>query len=330
MKKLVNWLVALARSAVAASVVLAAGHAAATGFPDRPIRLVVGFPPGGGADYVARQVAKELGDAFGQSVVVDNKPGANGIIAAAEVARANADGHTLLLGVTATQSINPNLYPKLPYDPVRDFTPVTEVGFTPLVLVINPKLAPRTVGEFISYVKQHDGPVSFASAGNGNITHMAAELFIQSTGATKLSHVPYKGSSQAITDLLGGQVAAYFDTLPSSLPFINNGQLQALGLTSATRSSAAPQLPTIQESGVPGYEATAWFGLFGPAKMPPEVTRKLYETLRAAFARADARKAMASRGVELVVDEPERFGEMLRSDVARWKRVTAEAGITLQ
>lgn len=311
----------------------AAACAAAAGYPEKPIRLVVGFPAGGGADYVARQVAKELGDAFGQAVVVDNKPGANGIIAASEVARATADGHTLLLGVTATQSINPNLYPKLPYDPVRDFTPVTEVGFTPLVLVINPKLPAKSVGEFIAYVKQHDGPVSYASAGNGNITHMAAELFVQSSGASQLSHVPYKGSSQAITDLLGGQVAAYFDTLPSSMPFIQSGQLRALGLTSATRSSALPQLPTIQESGVPGmssYEATAWFGLFGPAKMPAEVTRKLYEALRTAFNRPEARNAMAGRGIELVVDEPAHFGEMLREDVERWKRVTTNAGISLQ
>ncbi len=304
--------------------------AAAAGFPERPIRLIVGFTPGGGADYVARQVAKELGDAFGQPVVVDNKPGANGIIAATEVARAPADGYTLLLGVTATQSINPNLYPKLPYDPLRDFTPVTEVGFTPLVLVVNPKLPAKSVGEFIGYVKQSSVPVSYASAGNGNITHMAAELFVQSSGASQLSHVPYKGSSQAITDLLGGQVAAYFDTLPSSMPFIQSGQLRALGLTSATRSSALPQLPTIQESGVSGYEATAWFGLFGPAKMPAEVTRRLYEALRTAFNRPETRSAMAGRGIELVVDEPAHFGEMLREDVERWKRVTTNAGISLQ
>ena len=306
----------------------APAHAA--GYPDKPIRLVVGFPPGGGADFVARQVAKNLSDQLGQSVMVENKPGANGIIAASEVARAPADGYTLLLGVTATQSINPALYPKLPYDPVRDFTPVTEVGFTPLVLVVNPKLPVKSVSEFISFVKQHDGPVTYASAGNGNITHMAAELFIQSAGVQKLQHIPYKGSSQAITDLLGGQVSAYFDTLPSSMPFITSGQLRALGLTSAERSSAVPQIPTIKESGGSGYEATAWFGVFGPAKMPSQISNRLYQALRASFEGAEAKQAMASRGIELVVDEPAHFGQMLKDDVVRWKNVTSKAGITLE
>lgn len=304
--------------------------AAAAGYPEKPIRLVVGFPAGGGADFVARQVAKNLSDQLAQGVIVENKPGANGIIAATEVGRAAADGYTLLLGVTATQSINPALYPKLPYDPVRDFTPVTEVGFTPLVLVVNPKLPVKTISEFVSFVKQHDGPVTYASAGNGNITHMAGELFIQSTGAQKLQHIPYKGSSQAITDLLGGQVSAYFDTLPSSMPFITSGQLRALGITSAERSSAVPQIPTIRESGVSGYEATAWFGVFGPAKMPAEISNSLYQALRTSFAGAEAKQAMASRGIELVVDEPTHFNEMLKDDVVRWKNVTSKAGITLE
>jgi tripartite-type tricarboxylate transporter receptor subunit TctC len=306
------------------------GVAFAAGYPERPIRLVVGFPAGGGADFVARQVAKNMSDQLGQGVMVENKPGANGIIAATEVARAPADGYTLLLGVTATQSINPALYPKLPYDPVRDFTPVTEVGFTPLVLVVNPKLPVKTLSEFVKFVKEHDGPVTYASAGNGNITHMAGELFIQSTGAKKLQHIPYKGSSQAITDLLGGQVSAYFDTLPSSMPFITSGQLRALGLTSAERSSAVPQIPTIKESGVSGYEATAWFGVFGPAKMPAEISNRLYQALRMSFAGTEAKQAMASRGIELVVDEPAHFNKMLKDDVVRWKNVTSKAGITLE
>ncbi|MET0542696.1 MAG: tripartite tricarboxylate transporter substrate binding protein [Variovorax sp.] len=304
--------------------------AQSAGYPEKPIRLVVGFPAGGGADYVARQVAKNLSELLGQGVLVENKPGANGIIAATDVARAPADGYTLLLGVTATQSINPALYSKLPYDPLRDFTPITEVGFTPLVLVVNPKLPVRTVPEFIAYVKQNEGSLSFASAGNGNITHMAAELFIQSTGIQKLQHVPYKGSSQAITDLMGGQVTAYFDTLPSSMPFITSGQLRALGVSGGERSAAVPQVPTIQEAGVAGYEATAWFGLFGPAKMPAEVTNKLYQALRTSFAGTEAKQQMASRGIELVVDEPAHFGQMLKEDVARWKNVTTKAGITLE
>lgn len=298
-------------------------------YPERPIRLVVGFPPGGGADYVARQVAAALTQSLGQTVVVDNKAGANGTIAATEVARAPADGYTLLLGVTATHSISPALDPKLPYDSLRDFTPVTDVGFTPLVLVVNPQTPVRSVSEFIRYANDGANQVTYASAGNGNITHMAAELFILSTGIAKPTHVPYRGSSPAITDLLGGRVTAYFDTLPSSLPFIQSGQLRALAVTSATRSPAAPNLPTMQEAGVQDYEATAWFGVFGPAKLSPEITNRLYESLRKALSGAEATQQMNSRGVELVLDSPASFRSMLEADLVRWRRVTEKAQIKL-
>jgi tripartite-type tricarboxylate transporter receptor subunit TctC len=311
--------------AIAASTFAAHG----AGYPDRAIRLVVGFPPGGGADYVARQVAKNLTQALGQNVVVENKPGANGIIATTFVAHAAPDGYTLLLGVTATQSINPNLYSTLPYDPVRDFTPVSNIGFTPLVLVVNPNLPVKNVPDFVQYVKAHKGPVYFASAGNGNITHMAAELFILSTGTSKLSHIPYKGSSPAITDMLGGRVSAYFDTLPSSMPFIRSGQLHALGVTSAQRATALPDLPTIQEQGVAGYEATAWFGVFGPASMDPAITNRLYEALHGSFDTPDARKLMENQGIEVVTDKPEHFNAMLKADVKRWHTVTTQAHIKL-
>ena len=301
-------------------------HAAET---DGPIRLLVGFPPGGGADFVARQVARYLTDELKQTVVVENKPGANGIIAATEAAHAAPDGRTLLLGVTATQSINPNLYSKLPYDPIHDFTPISNVGYTPLVLVVSPSLPVKSVPDFVNYVKQNNGPVYFASAGNGNITHMAAELFILSTGASKLSHIPYKGSSPAITDLLGGRVSAYFDTLPSSMPFIKSGQLHALGVTSPHRASALENVPTIQEQGVPGYEATAWFGVFGPNGLKPEVTQRLYQALHHAFSQPQARQVMANQGLEVDIDTPQHFGEMLKADVARWHKVTSEAHIKL-
>jgi len=301
-------------------------HAAET---DGPIRLLVGFPPGGGADFVARQVARYLTDELKQTVVVENKPGANGIIAATEAAHAAPDGHTLLLGVTATQSINPNLYSKLPYDPIHDFTPISNVGYTPLVLVVSPSMPVKSVPDFVNYVKQNNGPVYFASAGNGNITHMAAELFILSTGTSKLSHIPYKGSSPAITDLLGGRVSAYFDTLPSSMPFIKSGQLHALGVTSPHRASALENVPTIQEQGVPGYEATAWFGVFGPRGLKPELAQRLYQALHHAFSQPQARQVMANQGLEVDIDTPQHFGEMLKADVARWHKVTAEAHIKL-
>ena len=317
------------RLGAALAIVACSFAAHGAGYPDRPIRLLVGFPPGGGADYVARAVAKNLTQTLHQNVVVENKPGANGIIATTEVAHAPPDGYTLLLGVTATQSINPNLYSTLPYDPVRDFTPVSNIGFTPLVLVVNPKLPVKNVADFVQYVKDHQGPVYFASAGNGNITHMAAELFILSTGAKQLSHIPYKGSSPAISDLLASRVSAYFDTLPSSMPFIRSGQLHALGVTSAQRANALPDLPTIQEQGVAGYEATAWFGVFGPGTMSPAITQRLYEALHSAFDTPNARKLMENQGIEVVTDTPRHFDAMLKADVKRWHTVTTQAHIKL-
>lgn len=301
----------------------------AAGFPERPIRLIVGFPAGGGADFVARQVATSLGQALGASVVVDNKPGANGSIAASDVARAPADGYTLLLGVTASQSISPALSQKLPYDVARDFTPITEVGFTPLVLVVSPTMPVKTPADFIRFVANAPDKVTYGSAGIGNITHMAGELFSQSTGAVKLTHVPYKGSAQVITDLLGGHVAAYFDTLPSSLPFIKSGQLRAVGLTSRERSIAAPDIPTMEESGVANYEATAWYGVFGPAKLPEELTARLNAALSKGLGTPEARQSMVSRGVEPVLDSPEHFRAKLEADLMRWREVTRKAKITL-
>jgi len=323
-------LAASLRSVLATSMLcLAAASSSAAGYPERPIKLVVGFPPGGGADFVARQVAQNLGQALGTSVVVDNKPGANGTIAAAEVARAPADGYTLLLGVTASQSISPVLSPKLPYDPLRDFTPITQVGYTPLVLVVNPKLPVKTVGEFIKYVNASSEPVTYGSAGNGNITHMTAELFVQSTGATKMRHVPYKGSNQVITDLLGGHIVAYFDTLPSSLPFIKNGQLRPLAITSRERAGAAKDIPTMQEAGVANFDATTWFGVFAPAKLNPELAERLCEALRKSMGTPESRHAMTMRGVDPVLDPPAHFQSELEADLARWREVTRKAKITL-
>jgi tripartite-type tricarboxylate transporter receptor subunit TctC len=322
-------LAATFRKLVSASLVFAAAAASAAGYPERPIRLIVGFPPGGGADFAARQVAENLTHAFGVSVVVDNRPGANGTIAAGEVARAPADGYTLLLGVTASQSIAPVLMSKLPYDALRDFTPITEIGYTPLVLVVNPKTPAKNVNEFLKYVASSSESVPYGSAGNGNITHMTAELFIQSTGATKLKHIPYKGSNQVITDLLGGHITAYFDTLPSSLPFIRNGQLRALAVTSRERAAAAPEIPTMREAGVQNYEATTWFGVFAPAKLSPELTTQIYEALRKSMTTPEARKGMTSRGLEPVLNTPAQFQTELEADLSRWRDVTRKAKISL-
>lgn len=316
----------LAAMAALTVLTLNVAHAA---YPERPIRLVVGFPPGGGADFIARQVAQSLGPALGGTVVVDNKPGANGTLAAADVARQPPDGYTLLLGVTASQSISPVLGPRLPYDALRDFTPITQVGYTPLVLVVNPKLPARTVPEFLRHVNASAEALPYGSAGVGNITHMVAELFVQSTGTTKLRHVPYKGSSQVITDLIGGHVGAYFDTLPSALPFIQSGQLRALGVSSRERAGAAPDIPTLQESGVADFHATTWFGVLGPAKLPPELAERLSAALRKALGTPEAKQGLTQRGVEPVLDTPARFATELEADLARWREVVRKAKITL-
>jgi tripartite-type tricarboxylate transporter receptor subunit TctC len=320
----------LRRALTTGLLCFAAAAASAAGYPERPIRLVVGFPAGGGADFIARQVAQNLGQVLGTSVVVDNKAGANGTLAAAEVARSPADGYTLLLGVTASQSISPVLSPKLAYDPLRDFTPITQVGFTPLVLVVNPKTPVKTVGEFIKYVNASSESVTYGSAGTGNITHMVAELFVQSTGTTKLRHIPYKGSSQVITDLIGGHIGAYFDTLPSSLPLIKSGQLRALAVTSSERAGAAPDIPTMHEAGVTNYHATTWFGVLGPAKLSPEVAERISEALRKSMGTPEGRQALTSRGVEPVLDAPAHFQAELEADLARWREVTRKAKITLE
>lgn len=279
---------------------------------------------------VARQTAQRLGEALNISVVVDNKPGANGTIAAAEVARSRADGYTLLLGVTASQSISPALTSKLPYDALKHFTPITEVGYTPLVLVVNPKMPAKTLGEFVHFVKSSTTPVTYGSAGIGNITHMTAELFQQSAGTTNLRHIPYKGSSQVITDLIGGRIDAYFDTLPSSLPFIQSGRLRALAVTSSKRSDSAPDIPTVQEAGVPGFETTAWYGVLAPAKLDPKIANRIYEALHKGMEAPQASKMLTVRGVEPVLDSPAHFKSMLEADLTRWREVALKAHITLE
>jgi tripartite-type tricarboxylate transporter receptor subunit TctC len=252
------------------------------------------------------------------------------VIAAAEVARAPADGYTLLLGVTASQSISPVLTSKLPYDPLRDFTPISMIGYTPLVLVVNPRLPVKNVAEFIAYMNASKEPVTYGSAGLGNITHMAAELFVLQTGTTKLRHIPYKGSNQVITDLLGGHIGAYFDTLPSSLPHIQSGQLRALAVTSTERASAAPNIPTMREAGVAGYDATTWFGLLAPPKLPADVLERISDATRKSMGTPEARQGMTSRGVEPVLDTPQHFQSELEAELARWRDVTTKAKITLE
>src|SRR5690349_12578544 len=239
-------------------------------YPTKPIRLIVPFPPAGTTDILARAVAQKLSETWGQQVVVDNHPGAGGNIGSDIVAKASPDGYTLLMGTVGTHAINPSLYAKMPYDHVKDFAPVILVAGVPNVLVVNPALPVKSVQELIVYGKANPGKLNFASSGNGTSIHLSGELFKTMTGI-QMTHVPYKGSSPALTDLIAGQVQLMFDNLPSSLQFIKAGKLRALAVTSLERSSALPDVPTLAESGLPGFEVSSWFGVLAPAGTPNDI-----------------------------------------------------------
>ena len=241
--------------------------------PAKPVRPYGPFPAGGTTDILARAVAQKLTEAWGQQVIVDNRPGAGGNIGSELVAKSTPDGYTLLMGTVGTHAINPSLYARMPYDHVKDFTPVILVAGVPNVLVVNPSLPVHSVQELIAYAKANPGKLNFASSGNGTSIHLAGELFKTMTGV-QMTHIPYKGSAPALADLLGGQVQLMFDNLPSSLPFIKAGRLRSLAVTSGTRAAALPDLPTLAESGLAGFEASAWFGVLAPAGTPHDIVAK--------------------------------------------------------
>lgn len=318
-------------AALACTMGLFAGlsPALAQEYPAKPIRVVVPFPPGGGADFVGRLVAQKLGEAANQQVIVDNRGGANGIIATEMVAKSAPDGYTLLLGVSATHAINPGVYAKLPYDAVKDFAPVSEVALTPLILVVHPSLSVKNVEDLIKLAKAKPGELNFASAGTGNVTQLAAELFKSMTG-TNIVHVPYKGSAPAIVDLMAGQVTMYFDTMPSSLPHVRAGKLKALAVTSAKRSIAAPDIPTVAESGVPGFETSSWFGVLAAANTPQAIIAALHRDLSKSLTTSDSVDRMKGQGLDPVVNTPAEFAAIIKNDIGKWAKVVKEANIKVQ
>lgn len=320
---------AVAALAVALAWGFAAASASAQQFPAKPIRIVVGFPPGGGADFVARLVGQKLGERFKQQIIIDNRAGANGIIASELVAKSTPDGHTLLLGVSATHAINPSVYTKLPYDAVKDFAPVSEIALTPLILVVPPALPVSNVRDLIRLAKARPGELNFASAGTGNVTHLAGELFKSTTGV-QVTHVPYKGSAPAIVDLMAGQVMMYFDTMPSSLPHVRAGKLKALAVTSAKRSAVAPDIPTVAESGVPGFETTSWFGVLAPAGTPGAVVDLLYQEMIKALSSPESVERMKQQGLDVVLNRPLEFAGVIRDDIGKWAEVVKKANIKAQ
>jgi tripartite-type tricarboxylate transporter receptor subunit TctC len=296
-----------------------------SGYPVKPVRLVSPSSAGGGSDIVARSLAPKLAERLGQQVIVENRPGAGTVIGSDYVAKAPPDGYTLLLGI-ATLATNPALLKKMPYDAVRDLAPISKVAASPNVLVVHPSVPVRSVKELIAFVSARPGQLSFASAGVGTNPHMAMELFL-STTKLKMVHIPYKGSAPAITDLVGGHVAAMAATALTGIPQIRSGRLRGLGVSSAQRSASAPDLPTIAEAGVPGYEATQWYGVLAPAGTPPEIIKRLNAELVQILQLADVKSRFAADGAEPVGDSPEQFAQYIRSELTKWAKVARDAGI---
>jgi tripartite-type tricarboxylate transporter receptor subunit TctC len=299
--------------------------AAAQQYPTRPIRVIVPFAAGGPGDFLARTVSPKLTETLGQSIVVDNRGGANGQIATETTAKADHDGYTLLI-ISAGHTVNATLYPKLPYDSVRDFTPIIRLVSGPAIVVIHPSVSATTVKEFIAYVRERPGKVNFASSGTGAPSHLAVELFKVMT-TTDLVHVPYKGMAPGIVDLLGGQVQVAFPTMVAGLVHARAGRLRALAVTSAQRSAAAPDLPTMAEAGIPGYEATNWYGLVGPAKIPPAIVTRLNDELTRILAIPDIRDRLSAQGMDPSSMTPQAFSAYIDSEIGKWARVIKAAHV---
>ena len=302
-------------------------QAPASAYPVKPVKVIVPYPPGGPTDIVARVVFQQVSDSTGQQFIVENRAGAGGNIGAEAVARAPADGYTLVVATTA-HAINMSLFKNLNYDVLKDFAPVTLLTQGPLVLVASPAFPVASVRELIALAKAKPNTLNFASSGNGQSTHLSGELFNTMAGI-KLAHVPYKGSAPALTDVIGGPVPLMFDTMLSAMPFVRAGKLKALAVTSAQRSPAAPDLPTVAESGLPGYEVVAWNGLLAPAGTPKAVIDRLSEELAKAMSVATVREKFGVQGFGASWNTPEQFGSFLRSEVAKWAKTVKASGATL-
>ncbi|MBI3937045.1 MAG: tripartite tricarboxylate transporter substrate binding protein [Betaproteobacteria bacterium] len=314
----------VAGAAIAATPAQRAGSAAQA-YPDRPIRFIVPYTAGGNVDFIGRTVAQKLSETFGQSVVVDNRPGGASNIGAEIVARAAPDGYTLLIGGTAN-TVNMTLYRRLSYDVVKDFAPVSLLTIVTNILVLHPSIPAKSVKELIALAKARPGELTYASAGIASSTHLAAELFKMMAGVDIL-HVPYKGGGAVVTDLLGGRVSMYFGTMPSSLPHVRTGKLRALAVTSDKRSAGMPELPTIAESGLPGYGQSSWQGLMAPAATPRDIVARLHaETIRV-LSLPDVRERLVSQGADVIASSPEELAEFIQTDVAKSAKLVRSLGL---
>lgn len=322
--------ISVARSIAAAFgfvlALLGAAGAMAQGYPTKPIRMIVPYPPGGPTDVQARVVAQKLGELLGQPVVIENRGGAGGMLGSAVVAKSEPDGYTLLMGASGPQAIGPLMAKEPPYDPVKDFTPLSLVSYSPLLLVTHPKLQTRSVRDVIALAKQKPGKLNYGSFGNGTMAHLAGELFKTMAGVS-IVHVPYKGSAPAMAALLGGEIDLMFDTVITALPHVQGGKLDGLAVTKATRSSAAPNVPTVAEAALPGFEAVSWIGLMGPAGMPQEIVDKLSAATVKTLADPHVRERLQAAGAEPVGSDAATFAKQMQSELSRWEPVVKAAGL---
>ena len=314
------------RLAFAALLLCATALAIAQSYPNKPIRLIAPSTPGDAPDVIARLIALRLSPVLGQPVVVENRPGAGGVIGSEVAAKSAPDGYTLIMGNAGSHGINAAVYSKLPYDIQRDFSPVSQVAIAPNVMVINPAIPAKSVTDFIAYAKSQPGKLSYASGGNGSSAHMSMELFKAMSGVDIL-HVPYKGSSPALTDVMAGQVAVFIGNMPPAAPLIKAGKLRALAVTTKTHSALMPELPTVSEAGLAGYETVAWFGVLAPTGTPPDIVKKLSTEIGKIARSPEMREKLLAMGAEPIGGTPEAFKAVIDSDIAKWKVLAQKEGI---
>ena len=302
--------------------------ALAQSYPAKPIRLIVPFPAGGATDILARALSQKLGEKIGQTVVVENRPGAGGTIGADAASKSAADGYTLLLATSSTHSIGPAINPKIPYNAEADFTPIAYVASSPNVVVVPNTLPVKTMREFIGYARKNPGKLNYASSGNGTIVHLTTEYF-KAQSDTFILHIPYRGTALAIPDLVSGKLDVMFDSFVTAMPHVKDGKLRALAVTSATRSALAPDMPTVAEV-LPGFESVTWFGLYGPKGLPQDLTAKVNQAVNAALADTDVKDRFARLGAEPAGGTPQTFAAMVKADNAKWKKIIAERKISVE
>ena len=307
-----------------AAASLASSFAFAQAWPAKPIRLIVPFPAGGGTDIISREVAHKIGGP-GYTFIIDNKPGTGGNIGVDAAAKSAPDGYTLVMGQTSNLAINPTLYPKLAYDPLKDLTPISLVASSPLVIVASANSPFQTLADVVKEAKAHPGSINFASSGNGTVAHLAAESFQKAAGI-KLTHIPYKGASQGATDVISGQVQLYVSSIPTLIGFIQGGKMRALAVTSLKRVDDLPQVPTVAESGYKGFEAVTWFGILGPANLPKDVVARLNADINKALKDPELEKKLGAQGADIAGSTPEQFTKLIRDDITRWGRIVKESG----